>query len=87
MQKIAEIEVLKSQKRLTPFIVKNIMDITERFNRQGVMIFSSSVKHAEEIMSYLPAADSRIVLGDTDIKDRNKIIEDFKNKKFKTYSL
>ncbi|MEQ1721638.1 MAG: DEAD/DEAH box helicase [Pseudobdellovibrio sp.] len=76
-------EILKSQKRLTPFIIKNIIDITDKFERKGVMIFSASVKHAEEIMTYLPPEDSRIVLGDTEMKDRNQIIEDFKNKKFK----
>ena len=84
MYTAAEVEeILKNQKRLTPLIVKNIIDITERFDRQGVMIFSSSVKHAEEIISYLPANDSRMVLGDTDMKDRNQIVEDFKLKKFK----
>lgn len=50
-------ELLKSQKRLTPLIVKNIIDITERYHRQGVMIFSASVKHAEEILSYLPEGE------------------------------
>ena len=84
MYTAAEVEeVLKSQMRLTPFIIKNIIDITERFHRKGVMIFSSSVKHAEEIMTYLPAADARIVLGDTDMKDRVEIVNDFKNRKFK----
>ncbi len=84
MYTIAEVEeLLKNQKRLTPLIVKNIIDISERFNRQGVMIFSSTVRHAEEIMSYLPIDDSRMVLGDTDIVDRNRIVEDFKKKKFK----
>ena len=76
-------EVLKSQKRLTPFIIKNIVDITERFDRKGVMIFSASVKHAEEIMEHLPKNQARVVLGDTDIKERYKIIDDFKAKKFK----
>ncbi len=76
-------EILKSQKRLTPFIIKNIIDITERYHRKGVMIFSATVKHAEEIMSYLPATDARLVLGDTPIDKRNQIIDDFKNKKFK----
>lgn len=76
-------EVLKSQKRLTPLIIKNIIDITERYNRKGVMIFSSSVKHAEEIMSYLPTNDARVVLGDTEMSERNEIVEDFKKKKFK----
>jgi DNA repair protein RadD len=84
MYTAAEVEeILKSQKRLTPLIIKNIIDITERFNRQGVMIFSSSVRHAEEIMTYLPADDSRVVLGDTLINERNDIVEDFKKKKFK----
>lgn len=84
MYTVAEVEeILKSQKRLTPFIIKNIIDITEKYNRQGVMIFSSSVKHAEEIMSYLPAEQARIVLGDTEMKDRDKIVNDFKNRKFK----
>ncbi len=81
---ISEIEeILKSQKRLTPLIIKNIIDITERYDRKGVMIFSSSVKHAEEIMGFLPPDDSRVVLGDTDIKDRDQIVNDFKNGKFK----
>lgn len=84
MYTVAEVEeVLKNQKRLTPFIIKNIIDITERFNRQGVMIFSSSVAHAEEIRSYLPKDDSRLILGDTEIKNRVEIINDFKLKKFK----
>jgi DNA repair protein RadD len=76
-------ELLKNQKRLTPLIVKNIIDITERFNRKGVMIFSSNVRHAEEIMTYLPEKDSRLVLGDTELHTRNDIVEDFKKKKFK----
>jgi DNA repair protein RadD len=84
MYTAAEVEeILKSQKRLTPLIIKNIIDITEHYNRQGVMIFSSSVKHAEEIMSYLPPDESRLILGDTDIGDRSEIVNDFKKKKFK----
>ncbi len=76
-------ELLKSQKRLTPLIVKNIIDITEKFNRQGVMIFSASVKHAEEILSFLPDGEARLVVGDTDNQTRDEIVLDFKNKKFK----
>jgi DNA repair protein RadD len=76
-------ELIKNQKRLTPLIVKNIIDITERFKRKGVMIFSSSVKHAEEILSFLPCGEAELVLGDTEIETRDKIVEDFKNKKFK----
>lgn len=76
-------EILKGQKRLTPLIIKNVIDITEHYDRQGVMIFSATVKHAEEIMTYLPAGDARLVVGDTDQAERDQIIEDFKKKKFK----
>lgn len=80
----AEIEeILNSQKRLTPLIIKNIIDITEKYNRKGVMIFSSTIKHAEEIMTYLPKGDARMVIGDTEMTERNDIINDFKTKKFK----
>lgn len=81
---VAEVEeILKGQKRLTPLIIKNIIDITEHYDRKGVMIFSASVKHAEEIMTYLPANDARLVIGDTEMADRDQIIEDFKQRKFK----
>ncbi len=76
-------ELLKQQRRLTPLIVKNIIDITKQYNRKGVMIFSSTVKHAQEILEALPEGDARIVIGDTEDKERDQIIEDFKNKKFK----
>ena len=76
-------EVLKQQRRLTPLIIKNIIDVTEKYDRQGVMIFSSTVKHAQEILESLPEGDARIVIGETDDHERDSIIEDFKNKKFK----
>lgn len=76
-------ELIKNQKRLTPLIVKNIIDITEEFNRQGVMIFTASVTHAKEVLSYLPQGEASIVLGDTDITEREKIVNDFKDKKYR----
>lgn len=76
-------EVLRSQRRLTPLIVKNIVDITEKYNRKGVMIFSSTVKHAQEILEYLPNDQARIVIGDTEESERDSIIRDFKEKKIK----
>ncbi len=84
MYTAAEVEeILKTQKRLTPLIIKNIIDITERYERQGVMIFSASVKHAEEIMTYLPEGQCRLVVGDTDQSVRDRTVQDFKQKKFK----
>ncbi len=84
MYTLAQVEeLLKNQKRLTPLIVKNIIDITERFHRQGVMIFSSTVKHAEEILEHLPPDQTRLVIGETDMGQRDKIVDDFKQRKFK----
>ena len=81
---IAEVEdLLKQQKRLTPLIINNIIDITETYNRKGVMIFSSTVKHAEEILGYLPQGQAQIVTGNTDQAERDQIIEDFKAQKYK----
>lgn len=79
-----EIEnILRGQKRLTPLIIRNIIDITRLYDRKGVMIFSASVKHAQEVMSYLPAGEARLVLGDTPQEERDQIIADYKQKKFK----
>jgi len=76
-------ELLKKQKRLTPLIIKNIIDITETYDRQGVMVFSSTVRHAKEILKALPDGQAKIVIGDTEDSERDKIIEEFKEKKFK----
>jgi len=84
MYSLSEIEeILKSQKQLTPLIINNIVDITERYDRKGVMIFSASVRHAEEILSYLPEGQARLVVGDTAMSSRDEIITDFKAGKFK----
>lgn len=81
---LAEVdELLHKQRRLTPLIVKNIIDITESYKRQGVMIFSSTVNHAKEIMNSLPQGQARLVVGTTELSERDQIVDDFKNKAFK----
>ena len=76
-------EVLRQQRRLTPLIIKNIIDITDSYKRQGVMIFSSTVKHAQEVMESLPDGQARLVLGETEVTERDRIIDGFKNREFK----
>ncbi len=76
-------EVLKRQRRLTPLIIKNIVDITDNYQRQGVMIFSSTVKHAQEVMESLPEGQARLVLGETEADERDRIIDAFKKREFK----
>ena len=76
-------EALHKQRRLTPLIIKNIIDITESDQRQGVMIFSSTVKHAQEIMNHLPPEQARLVVGTTELSERDQIVHNFKKKAFK----
>lgn len=76
-----EIEsVLKDQKRITPTIIQNIVEMGRE--RNGIMIFTSSVWHAREILSLLPMG-SAIVTGETPADERDEIIRDFKLKKIK----
>lgn len=78
----SEIEtLLKDQKRITPVIIKNIIDVSA--DRKGVMIFTSSINHAEEIMRSLPPFLSAMVIGDTESRDREEIINAFKAQKIK----
>ena len=76
-------EVLKQQRRLTPLIIKNIVDITDSYKRQGVMIFSSTVKHAQEVMESLPKGQAQLILGETEATKRDRIINAFKERAFK----
>lgn len=79
-----EIEsILKKQRRLTPLIISNIVDIANRFDRKGVMIFSASISHAKEVLGYLPEGDAQLVIGDTDQVERDDILKSFKERKFK----
>jgi DNA repair protein RadD len=77
-----EIEkLLSDQGRITKVIIQNIVDLSQ--DRQGVMIFTSSVKHAQEIMRYLPPFVSAMIVGDTESKDREEAIEAFKARRLK----
>lgn len=74
-------EILKDQKRITPLIIKNIVDMSQ--DRQGVMIFTSSVNHAIEIMQSLPPYVAALVTGETPDDERDEIIDAFKQRKLK----
>ena len=78
----AQIEaLLKDQKRITPVVIKNIVDIAE--DRAGIMIFTTSVVHAREILRSLPPFISAMVVGETPCQERDEIIEAFKERKLK----
>lgn len=69
------------QGRKTARIIADIVD--QARNRNGVMIFAATVKHAKECLESLPSQLSAIVTSDTPKEDRKKILKDFKNNKIK----
>lgn len=73
--------ILKDQERVTPGIIANIVEMAA--DRQGVMIFTSSVRHAEEIMTHLPPEIAAVVVGETPSAERDAIIKAFKLKQLK----
>ncbi|SFC94357.1 ATP-dependent helicase IRC3 [Pseudoalteromonas denitrificans DSM 6059] len=76
--------LLKGSQRVTKAIVGQIIEFAQ--TREGVMIFASTIEHAKEILSYLGDDvnnKSELVIGDTDLKDRDRIISEFKQKKIK----
>ncbi len=79
---LAEIEeILKDQSRITPVIIQNIVDMSN--DRKGVIIFTASVRHAAEILNYLPQGVSALVLGDTPSEERDNIVRRFKAQEVK----
>ena len=73
--------VVEESKRATPQIVEQI--IQQAKDRKGVMIFAATVRHAQEILSLLPEAESELVIGDTKVTERDAIIQRFKDQKTK----
>lgn len=67
------------QGRKTAYIVADV--VSKSHNREGVMLFSASIEHAEEIMASLPPKLSALVTGKT--KNRGEIITRFKSKELK----
>ncbi|WP_372651609.1 DEAD/DEAH box helicase [Halobacteriovorax sp.] len=74
-------DLLSDQKRVTPGIIGHIIE--QANERRGVMIFTSSVRHAREILGHLPRDISEIVTGETVDFERDQIISDFKKEKIK----
>jgi DNA repair protein RadD len=73
--------VIEKAKRATPQIVNQIVQMSK--DRQGVMIFAATVRHAEEILSLLGEESADIVIGDTPTPERDRIIHAFKERKIK----
>ncbi|MGJ0190826.1 DEAD/DEAH box helicase [Pantoea sp. RRHST58] len=71
---------LKQQQRVTPHIISQIVEFAEE--RRGVMVFASTVEHAREILSLLPA-NSALISAETPAKARDATIAAFKAQQLK----
>jgi DNA repair protein RadD len=69
------------QGRKTAAIVADI--VAQARDRKGVMIFASTIQHAEEVMESLPRGLSAIVTGKTPKAERDLIIGRFKRRELK----
>jgi DNA repair protein RadD len=72
---------INQQQRATPQIIQQVIQHAQ--SRTGVMIFAATTAHAREILGYLPAAETALILGDTPQKERDALIQSFKQKQLK----
>ncbi len=78
----ADIEqVIEKSQRATAKIIEQIVTLSAE--RQGVMIFAATVRHAKEIIGYLPDHNSALILGNMRNKARDGVISAFKDKHIK----
>jgi DNA repair protein RadD len=73
--------LLKVNQRVTQSIIEQVVELST--NRLGVMLFAATVKHAQEVLSYLPESQSAIITGETDNQQRDSIITAFKAQQLK----
>ena len=74
-------QLLVKHQRVTQSIIEQVIELSQQ--RQGVMIFAATVKHAEEVLSYLPCDQSALIIGDTEQRERDRLIQAFKLKQIK----
>ena len=74
-------QLLSKHKRVTRAIIEQVME--RAAERLGVMIFAATVGHAREITGYLPQHETALVTGATDLKDRDSLIQRFKQRELK----
>ncbi|MDX1559891.1 MAG: DEAD/DEAH box helicase, partial [Marinobacter sp.] len=74
-------QLLSKHKRVTQAIIEQVMELADE--RKGVMVFAATVEHAREVTGYLPEDQTALVTGATDLKDRDLLIQRFKQRQLK----
>lgn len=68
--------------RLTAQIVSDVIN-QSRSRPGGVMYFAATIAHAKEVLASLPAENSALVTGDMPTKERDAIIQRYRNQKIR----
>ncbi|TBW57596.1 DEAD/DEAH box helicase [Marinobacter halodurans] len=74
-------QLLRKHRRVTRAIIEQVVELAGE--RKGVMIFAATVDHAREITGYLPAHQTALVTGATDLSERASLIQRFKQRQLK----
>ncbi|MBY4677340.1 DEAD/DEAH box helicase [Marinobacterium arenosum] len=74
-------QLLIKHKRVTRAICEQVEQLAAE--RQGVMLFAATVEHAREIACYLPADQCALITGETDNAERDRLIQQFKERRLK----
>jgi len=68
---------------LTRAILDDMISTMAADNRRCAMIFAASIKHANEILSYLPEGEAALVTGKTGKGERKDVLEETKQGKWR----
>lgn len=74
-------ELLGKHQRVTRAIIEQVVELA--IERQAVMIFAATVDHATEITGYLPPEQTALITGATDQRERDALIQRFKQRQLK----
>jgi DNA repair protein RadD len=72
-----------NKERLTRSIIADMIQIMEEDGRRCAIIFAASIKHAKEILSYLPVGEAALVTGETGKTERKNIIQQARDGKWR----
>ena len=74
-------QLLGKHQRVTRAIIEQVVALAVQ--RQAVMIFAATVDHAREITGYLPEHQTALIIGATDLNERDLLIQRFKQRQLK----
>jgi len=72
-------EATLGKDRLTRSIIDDVIHIMQEDGRKCAMVFAASVKHAQEIVSYLPEGEAVLITGKTAKGERRDELEEARN--------